>query len=235
MKKLVLCGAALLALALGLTWAQKADDSATRFDSRVREDFFAGFAGDSARLERGMKTCEEALAANPKDPSALVWHGAGVYYLSGRAFRKGDKAAGIEMNQRGIKEMNDAVALSPDSLQTRIPRGATYISSARFVDDMYTKPLLELAVTDYEKALDLEKAYFSRVSVHGRGELLGGLAEAYRRLGNTAKAREFLERIVQELPGSPYEKQATRWLSDLSAVGKQERFCLGCHVEPAAR
>jgi hypothetical protein len=44
-----------------------------RFDSKGREDFFAGFAGDNARLERGMKTCEQALAADPKDASASVW------------------------------------------------------------------------------------------------------------------------------------------------------------------
>jgi hypothetical protein len=44
-----------------------------------------------------------------------------------------------------------------------------------------------------------------------------------------------LERLVRELPGSPYEKQAKHWLANLSAVGKQERFCLGCHMGAAAR
>ncbi|HYL73532.1 MAG TPA: tetratricopeptide repeat protein [Bryobacteraceae bacterium] len=217
-----------LALAIGFAQAPKSGDG--RFDSRVREDFFAGYAGDSARLARGMKTCEEALAANPRDAAALVWHGGGLYFQAGRAFRAGDTAKGLELNGRGLKEMNDGVALAPESLQTRIPRGAILIASARFIDDAMAKPLLETGVADYEKAMEIEKPYFGNAGVHGRGELMGGLADAYRRLGNTDKAREYLQRMAVELPNSPYEKQARRWLADLSAVGKQERFCLGCHT-----
>jgi tetratricopeptide (TPR) repeat protein len=206
-----------------------------RFDSKVREDFFAGFAGDNARLERGMKTCEQALAANPKDAPALVWHGSGLYFQSGVAYRKGDIDAGTKLRRQGMQEMEDAVTLAPDSLQTRIPRGAILIASARFMDDALAKPLLETGVADYERAMDLEKAYLPTASVHSRGELIGGLADGYRRLGNTEKSRELLQRLVQELPGSLYEKQAKRWLADLGAVGKQERFCLGCHVAAASR
>src|SRR2546423_5203788 len=46
-----------------------------RFDALVREDFFAGMMGDEARLDRGMKFCEEILASNPKHAEALVWIG----------------------------------------------------------------------------------------------------------------------------------------------------------------
>jgi tetratricopeptide (TPR) repeat protein len=213
---------------VGLSYGQ-------RFDSKVREDFFAGFAGDNARLERGMKTCEQALAKDPKDPSALVWHGSGLYFQAGVAYRKGDIDAGKKLRLQGMQEMNDAVTLAPDSLQTRIPRGAILIASARFMDDALAKPLLETGVADYEKAMDLEKDYLPTASVHSRGELIGGLADGYRRLGNTEKSRELLQRLVRELPGSPYEKQAKRWLTDLATVGKQERFCLGCHVATASR
>ena len=64
---------------------------------------------------------------------------------------------------------------------------------------------------------------------------MGGLADGYRRLRNPAKAREYLDRLVRELPGSPYEQQAERWLGDLAAVEKQEHFCLGCHAGPDKR
>ncbi len=36
-----------------------------RFDELVRSDFFAGFRGDTARFERGMRLCERALAQDP--------------------------------------------------------------------------------------------------------------------------------------------------------------------------
>lgn len=210
-------------------------NSPARFDMKVREDFFAGFAGDTARFEHGMKTCEQALAANPKDPAALVWHGGGMYFQAGQAFRKGDATTGVELQQRGLKEMNDAVTLAPESLETRIPRGAILIAGARFIDDVRAKALLQTSVSDYQKALELQSPNLTALGVHSQGELLGGLADAYRRLGNMEKSREYLERMVRDLPGSPYEKQARRWLADLSAVGKQERFCLGCHTGSAAR
>src|SRR5262245_15120454 len=41
-----------------------------RFDYLVREDYFAGLAGDQAALERAIKVCEEALAKNPKHAEA---------------------------------------------------------------------------------------------------------------------------------------------------------------------
>src|ERR1700733_13032106 len=58
-----------------------------RFDFKVRNYFFAGFAGDAASLEKGMKICEDSIAVDPKNAQALVWHGAGLFYASGQAFQ----------------------------------------------------------------------------------------------------------------------------------------------------
>jgi hypothetical protein len=220
--------ACLIAASIVLGQAQR---TVTRFDSRVREDFFAGITGDSVRFERAMTTCEETLAKDPKNAAAMVWHGAGVYVRAGIAFRNGDNVAGKELKKLGIQEMADAVALDPESVQTRIPRAAIFLSAATHVSDDIMKPLLEIAVGDYEKVMQLEAPYFDTVGTHGRGELLGGLADGYRRLGNVDKSRKLLERIVKDVPGTPYEVQAKRWLADLSKVGKQEQFCIGCHTE----
>jgi hypothetical protein len=113
--------------------AQTPAPSPDRFDRKVREDFFAGFSGNNnERLARGMKACEDALAANPKNAEALVWHGSGVFYQSGQAFQGGDQAKGIEMWTRGLKEMQAAVELEPDNPGTRIPRGAALLTGTRF-------------------------------------------------------------------------------------------------------
>src|SRR5579864_880916 len=82
-----------------------------RFDYKVRNYFFAGFAGDAASLEKGMKLCEDSLASEPKNAEAMVWHGAGLFYESGQAFQKQDMQKGGELWARGLKEMDDAVAL----------------------------------------------------------------------------------------------------------------------------
>src|SRR5437764_14283064 len=56
----------------------------------VRNDFFAGIAGNRQAFERAMAKIEEALAKNPKHAEAKVWHGSGVFYRSADAFQKGD-------------------------------------------------------------------------------------------------------------------------------------------------
>jgi hypothetical protein len=216
---------ATVAVTIMLGWAQE------RFDMKVREDFFAGYAGDTARLERGMDKCEQELKRDPKNPPALVWHGGGLLFRAGDLFRAGEIDKGIQTNQRGMTEMNDGVRFAPDSLETRIPRGAILISSARFVNDPERAKLyLKTGIEDYEKVLELEQPDWAQRSAHGRGELLGGLADAYRRMGQQDKALQLLNRMASELPGTVYEKQARRWMANLNNVSKQERFCLGCHT-----
>jgi hypothetical protein len=203
---------------------------AQRFDNLVRADFFAGYRGDPARLARGMELCEKALAQDPKDAPALVWHGGGLFYLSSEKFRDGDWRGGLEMQNRGLKEMDDAVALRPDSLETLIPRGATLLASAPyFPDDAAARPILLKAVTDYEKVDRLRAAGGAQRAVHSRGELYGGLAVGYRLLGDRDNAAKYLKRIVGELPGTPYEAKAAEWLAHPERVTKTDRFCLGCH------
>jgi hypothetical protein len=48
----------------------------------VRGDMFAGLAGDADVFNRAMKACEAALAADPKNASAMVWHATGIYFRS---------------------------------------------------------------------------------------------------------------------------------------------------------
>src|SRR2546421_9015191 len=107
---------------------------ADRFDMRVREDFFAGLAGDKAAMTRAMKLCEDRLKENPKDAEAMVWHGSGLAFGSGELFQKGDFSGGAQMRQRGIKEMDDAVNLQP-GVSTWIPRGSSLRLGSQFAND----------------------------------------------------------------------------------------------------
>ena len=82
-----------------------------RFDLKVRNYFFAGFAGDAESLQKGISMCEEALASDPKNAQALVWHGSGMYFQAGQAFQKGDQEKGMSLYQRGMQEMDQAVVV----------------------------------------------------------------------------------------------------------------------------
>jgi len=202
-----------------------------RFDNVVREDFFAGMSGDTARLDRAMKTCEDALAENPKNAAALVWHGAGLLVRSGIAFRAGENENGISLRGRAMQEMNDAVALAPSDVQVLIPRAAILVSHARFAPLDQSREMARTAAADYEKVLAIEAPYVASIGTHGKGELLGGLATAYRLSGDDDKAVVYLRRITNELPGTRYDQKAQKWLADLPAVPRDDHFCIGCHLK----
>ena len=206
-----------------------ATSAAQRFDYKVRDDFFAGFSGDEQALSRAMKTCEDALKEDAGNAQALVWHGAGLFFEAGQAFRAGDSQRGSEYYQRSLKEMETAVQMAPDDAAVRIPRGAMLLVGSRNMPPEMARPLVEKGIGDYEHALDLQADYWSNLGTHPRGELLFGLAEGYSRLGNAAKAQSYFERIRNELPGTEYAKRAAVWLETKSLLSSQTG-CVGCHT-----
>jgi pentatricopeptide repeat protein len=201
---------------------------AARFDLEVRGDFFAGFSGQPDRLVRGMARAEEVLAATPDHAEALVWHGSGLLFQSGQAFQGGDTATGMELFGRGLGEMNKAVALAPDRVGVRVPRGAALLESTRFMPPAQAEPLLRLAIGDYERVLELQAAVFASLGGHARGELLFGLADGYARLGDGERARQYFDRMTKEGGPSPRREYATAWLS--GAAPKTVPSCGPCHA-----
>ena len=200
-----------------------------RFDYLVRGDFFAGAAGDEARLARAMEICERALAENPKHPEAMVWHGAGLLVRAGQAFQNGDMAAGGPLFDRGMKEMNDAATIAPDNPGVLIPRAATLFEATRGMPPDMARPLLQSAVAGYEHVLEIQQATWSKLGDHPRGELLFGLADGSARLGDQQKARIYFERLLADAPSSGQAPRAKAWI-DTGTVPKANGLgCVGCH------
>ncbi len=226
-RTIILAIASATAYGIGFLTTLHAQDQ-PRFDMKVREDFFAGFTGNKEAFARGMKACEDTLAKNPKDAEALVWHGAGLYFQSGDAFRAGDQQKGFDLYTRSLDEMRTAIALN-DTVSTRIPRGAVLLTGSRYMSPAMAKPLIEDGVADYEHTLALQKDVFDSMDTHSRGELLFGIAEGYSRLGNTEKAEAYFTRIKSELPNSAYAKRADTWFATKSIPVNQTQ-CVGCHV-----
>jgi tetratricopeptide (TPR) repeat protein len=221
--------ATVTAIGLGLTLFGIAA-AQDRFDMKVRNDFFAGFTGDQPAFDRAMKFCEDALAANPQNAEAMVWHGAGTLYKSGQFFQAGDRAKGGEFWQRALSEMDAAVAIAPDRVSVRIPRGAALLTASRNLPSLeMARPLIEKAVSDYERSLEIQQDRFDSLGTHPRGELLIGLADGYARLGKDGPATATFERIRATLPGTPYAASAEKWLQT-NTLAPREAGCLGCHA-----
>jgi len=203
-----------------------------RFDEIVRADFFAGMAGDDARLDRGMKFCEEVLSSNPKHAEALVWHGGGLLTRASRAYAKGDSRLGDSLWGRGLEEMNDAVRFEPDNMGVKIGRSATLIGLAQSgwdSSDTDSRALLASALEDYEKVYKWQKPFLRELGIHSRGELLFGLASGWSILGERDKALGYLRLIVTECKGTAYESEARHWLS-VRPLPVVEHDCVGCHT-----
>jgi tetratricopeptide (TPR) repeat protein len=229
---LLVTAAAVLALLSAVTpWEAAGQAPAVeRFDYVVRDDFFAGLRGDTARLDRAMKVCEELLARNPKHAEALVWHGAALLIQAGQAFQRGEPDAARTLSNRGVREMEAAVAMAPSDPGVLVPRGAVLSGAARNVRDSERAiAFLRTAVGDYEKAVAVQTPQFPRMSEHARGELLGGLADGWQRLGDEDRARGYLTRMVAELPGSAYADAAKKWLEQKPMRSGPALTCVGCH------
>jgi tetratricopeptide (TPR) repeat protein len=217
--------AAALALTLAASHAQERPE---RFDYLVRADMFSGFEGDEAAFERAMALCEQRLAANPNDPEPLVWHGVGLMLRAERAALAGGRDQASAFGRQGVAEMARAVALAPDTVAVLIPRGAVLLAAAKQMPKgLRAREFLRTAIDDFERAVRIQQPYLARLSTHGKGELLGALAEGWSRLDDSEKSRIYLRQIITELPDSKYASAAQARLdnpADRSAI-----TCLGCH------
>jgi hypothetical protein len=206
-----------------------------RFDHLVRDDIFAGFKGDAARLTRGLKTCEDTLAKDPKHAEALVWRGAVRVFRAGSLFQKGKTADGLKEWNGGLADMDQAVKLQPDNIGVLIPRAAVLTGASAQAPPAMAKPLLEKLRGDMERSLKLHGDQWAEVGDHPKGEVRMGLAYAYRRLGQaadspelTAKSVEQLKKVQEELPGSRWAERAGEWLA-AKPDAKLIHSCIGCH------
>jgi tetratricopeptide (TPR) repeat protein len=216
-------------LSLVFPSSQTAAAAPQRFDYLVRADFFAGVAGDQARLTRAMELCERALAENPKHAEALVWHGAGLLVRASAAFQTGDMATGGPLFQRGLGEMADAVTLAPDNPGVLIPRAAVLLEATKGMPPDIGRPLLESAVQNYERVLEIQTPMFGRLGDHAKGELLFGLAEGWNRLGDAARARRYFERLIADAPTSGQTPKAREWMATGTVPRSNGASCVGCH------
>ena len=229
-KKLLVAGAGLVAFVLGLVSSLHSAPAQERFDLKVRNDIFAGFAGDKEALTLGIKTCEATLAADPNNAEALVWHGGAVYYQGGQEFQAGNSQKGMELVQRGLGEMSRAVESQRSSVGVRIPRGAILLQSTLYMPESeFSRKLIEEGLEDYRASLKLQKDYFEKLDSHSRGELLFGIADAERRLGNSEEAERWFQRISTELKGTVYQKRADKWLQTKTLTNAEVQ-CAGCHT-----
>jgi hypothetical protein len=222
---------ALVALLLSASAALAQDQTALR---RAGNDMFGALTGDVERFECGMRTIEGIMSENPNDPVVKVLFGTGLFARAGVAFGRGEMEKAMPLWQSALNEMGQAVELAPENILVRARRGVVLISASRETPPAMAKPLIETAVGDFEKVLQIREAKntLAQGSEHQRGELLTSLADGWSRLGDPDKARGYFERITRELKGTVYEERARAWLEGKPEATAPDFFaCSGCHKE----
>ena len=217
----------LLVLALSTSLSVLAQQ---RFDFKVREDMFAGMDGDAVAFDRALKLIADTLSSDADHAEALVWRGDARLFQAGQAFQRGAIAEGQALAAQGIADMDRAVSLAPDAVAVRIPRAAGLLPFARGLrpfNRAEADRLTRTAVGDFEFAMAANTPQWGRMNEHGRGELLGALADGWLQLGNADRAQPYLDRMVSELPGTAYARNATTRRADPTA--RVPLTCLGCH------
>ncbi|MDI1283487.1 MAG: hypothetical protein PSV46_03755 [Reyranella sp.] len=102
-----------------------------------------------------------------------------------------------------------------------------YAGGLRPFDKAQADRLAATAMGDFEFVMTASAPRWNTMKEHGRGELLGALAEGWLLLGDMAKAGPYLDRMTAELPGTAYAQNAALRSADPAA--RVPLTCLGCH------
>jgi hypothetical protein len=72
-------------------------------------------------------------------------------------------------------------------------------------------------------------ASVDKLPVHIRGELLAGLAQSAQRTGRADESEQFLDKMLELLKDTPYERAAQRWKDDPESAATSSIACKSCH------
>ncbi len=220
-------------MAASATWAEDRPVG-LRTSTWVREDIFAGFmAGDPARFEKGMEKLSAALAAQPGSVDALEWQGGGKIYRAVRAHEAGDQAAFDRHYAEARADFARAeaeLANQPDlrAAYFAIRGGSFTILADRLPAGQRAQAWAEVR-DNYRALRETQKAFFDKMPVHMRGEVLAGLAQAAQRLGDQPAAAAALQELLAALPDSVYANRARKWQEQPDLASRSSLVCQTCH------
>jgi len=203
----------------------------------VREEIFSGWmTSDMARFEAGVAKLDAILAADPKAADAVAWRAGATMFRGVRALEAGDRAEFDRKYAETLAELKRARAMATPAQMTAV-LAVTGGTLATFGDRMPAE-LRRAAWAQVREAYGelrgVQKAFFDRMPVHMRGEVLAGLAQAEQRLGESGPA---LAELIAALPDTVYGKRAKLWQEKPEVAAKTALACQTCHeagrLEPA--
>ena len=107
--------------------------------------------------------------------------------------------------------------------------GGSYVFFGDRLPEKYRAAAWSTGYDNYQVLWKMQGGALDRLPTHIRGELLAGLAQSSERTGRKEELAEYLDKIIEVLPDTGYERIAKQWKADPAAAGKSNISCKSCH------
>jgi len=199
----------------------------------VREDVFAGWrANDMDRYARAEKNIDLVLEQRPKDKAELLaWKGGTKIYRAVLAQEAGRTEEFERDYQETLDLFADAKRLGAKHPAVAAIVGGSYVVFGDRLPERYRAAAWAESYDNYRLLWQLQAPLVGQLPTHIRGELLAGLAQTAERTGHIEERDDFLEKIIEMLPNTGYERVAKQWKTDPQAAAEGNISCKSCHAE----
>jgi tetratricopeptide (TPR) repeat protein len=163
-------------------------------------------------------------------PGLLAWKGGDQLYHAVRDHEE-DRSEPFERHyQDALDLFSQARTLGPESVGVAAVTGGSYVLFADRLPEPYRPAAWSDAYDSYQVLWRAQAASIDKLPVHMRGELLAGLAQSSQRTGRADESAQFLDRMLELLKNTPYERAAQRWKDDPQAAAISSIACKSCHA-----
>jgi tetratricopeptide (TPR) repeat protein len=199
----------------------------------VREDVFAGWrANDMERYARAENNIDQLLEQRPKDKAELLaWKGGTKLYRAVLAREAGNAEEFDHFYQATLDLFAEAKQIAPKHPAVAAIIGGSYVLFGDRLPDNYRAAAWSQSYDSYQILWQLQGKQVDQLPTHIRGELLAGLAQSAERTGRKEECDKYLDKIIEALPETGYERVAKQWKADPQVAAKTNISCKSCHAE----
>lgn len=232
-KRVVLAVAVFVVVALAQSSEPPLSDTRLTIHTLVREDIFAGYlANDMERLARGEKSIDTLLEKRPAAKAELLaWKGGAMLYRAVRAYENKRNEEFQQRYQQALALFAEAIKTSPTNGGVHAVTGGTYVVFADRLPQENRAAAWSQAYDSFQILWKAQAGAMSNFPVHIRGELLAGLAQSAQRTGHTQELAQYLDKIIEVLPNTPYEPIAKQWKQNPQSAANSTITCMTCHEQ----
>ncbi|HTY11453.1 MAG TPA: hypothetical protein VMF88_10315 [Bacteroidota bacterium] len=164
-----------------------------------------GVAGNDDAVDKGFTCFDKVLVLDPSNAVALAYRGS-LWTLRARdAWWPFTKMKDVD---KGVDEMDKAADLASDNITVRVVRGINGVN----LPSMFHR--LPVALKDFDYLMNDPR--FAHLDKHLQATIYCWAGIAYNNDGQTAKAKELLQKALSAEPGSDIARKAENELKKIS-------------------